>query len=78
MKLLPIIIAIVFFIIVFLSNKINNSKVGFILLIVATLILLIDGFVTKERIYISMVFALIGIVKIVERFLHFKENKNAG
>jgi membrane-bound ClpP family serine protease len=75
MKLLPIIIAIILFIIVFSNKKINNSKVGFVFLIVATLILLIDAIVTKERIYISMIFAIIGIVKIIER-LNVKRNKN--
>ncbi|MFV0268080.1 MAG: hypothetical protein ACK5HT_13205 [Draconibacterium sp.] len=76
MKLLPIIISILFFILVFTNNKINNSKGGFILIITATLILLIDGFVNKERFYISLVFVIIGIVKLIERICNFKGNKN--
>ncbi len=76
MKLLPIIIAILFFILALSSNKINNSKSGFILVIAATLILLIDALVTKERFYISLVFVLIGIVKIIERIYYYKGDKN--
>jgi len=76
MKFLPIIITILLFIIVFSNKKINNSKVGLVLLIAATLILLIDALVTKERIYISMVFVIIGIVKIIERLYNFKGTKN--
>lgn len=61
MKLLPIIIPIIIFLAVFFSNKVNNSKAELFLLIAATLTLLIDALLTKERIYISLVYEYRGI-----------------
>ncbi len=54
----------------------NYSQGGFLLTIIATLILIVDALVNNERIYISQVFAFIGIVKIMERIYNFNGNKS--
>ena len=68
------IFAAIFLVVFLLNSKFSKSQFGLILLIIATSVLLVDTIISKERMFSSMLFVVLGIVKIFDQSLKLKKS----
>ena len=68
------IFASIFLVVFLLNSKFSKSQFGLILLIFATAVLLVDTIIVKERMFSSMLFVVLGVVKIFDQSLKLKKS----